>query len=123
MIQQVLTSPVYAGVFVYGRRRQEIGPGDPPVVTLRRQPLEEWDIVVPGVYPAYLGYDQYLLNRRHLQDNLYNFAAKRPGAPREGRALLHQAFRTRRGQSWEWRLLHSPASAVGREREESHHHA
>ncbi len=88
MIQQVLTSPVYAGVFVYGRRRQEIGPGDPPVVTLRRQPLEEWDIVVPGVYPAYLGYDQYLLNRRHLQDNLYNFAAKRPGAPREGRALL-----------------------------------
>jgi Recombinase zinc beta ribbon domain len=50
--------------------------------------VEEWDIVVPGVYPAYIGYDQYLLNRRHLQDNLYNFAAKRPGAPREGRALL-----------------------------------
>ena len=35
----------------------------------------------------------------------------------------YQAFRTRRGQRWEWRLLHSPASAVGREREEPHHHA
>lgn len=88
MIQQVLTSPVYAGVFVYGRRRQETSPGDPPGITVRRQPVEEWDIVVPGVYPAYLSYDQYLLNRRHLQDNLYNFAAKRPGAPRQGRALL-----------------------------------
>jgi hypothetical protein len=35
----------------------------------------------------------------------------------------YQAFRTRRGQSWEWRLRHSPASTVGREREEPHHHA
>jgi DNA invertase Pin-like site-specific DNA recombinase len=88
MIQQVLTSPVYAGVFVYGRRKQEISPGDPPVVAVRRQPLEEWDIVVPDVYPAYIPYDQYLQNRRHLQDNLYNFSAKGRGAPREGRALL-----------------------------------
>jgi DNA invertase Pin-like site-specific DNA recombinase len=88
MIQQVLTSPVYAGVFVYGRRKQEMTPGDPPTVTTRRQLLEEWEIVVPGVYPAYISYDQYLLNRRHLRDNLYNFAAKGRGAAREGRALL-----------------------------------
>jgi DNA invertase Pin-like site-specific DNA recombinase len=88
MIQQVLTSPVYAGVFVYGRRKQEVGPGDPPLVAERRRPVEEWDIVVPGAYPAYIGYDQYLVNRRHLRDNLYNFAAKGRGAPREGRALL-----------------------------------
>lgn len=88
MIQQVLTSPVYAGVFVYGRRKQEVSPGDPPAVTNRRRPMDEWDIVIPGAYPAYLSYDQYLLNRRSLQDNLYNFAAKRHGAPREGRALL-----------------------------------
>ena len=88
MIQQVLTSPVYAGVFVYGRRQRQVAPGDPPVVADRRRPVEEWDIVVPGVYPAYLSYDQYLLNRRQLRDNLYNFAAKGRGAPREGRALL-----------------------------------
>jgi DNA invertase Pin-like site-specific DNA recombinase len=88
MIQQVLTSPAYAGVFVYGRRKQEVTPGDPPTVTDRRRPVEEWDVVVPGVYPAYLSYEQYLLNRRCLRDNLYNFAAKGRGAPREGRALL-----------------------------------
>ncbi|MDT7953916.1 MAG: recombinase zinc beta ribbon domain-containing protein, partial [Acetobacteraceae bacterium] len=55
---------------------------------VRRQPLEEWDIVVPDVYPAYISYDQYLQNRQHLQDNLYNFTAKGRGAPRGGRALL-----------------------------------
>src|SRR3954471_22387266 len=88
MIQQVLTSPVYAGFFVYGRRKQEVSPGDPPLVAERRRPMEEWDIIVPDTYPAYIGYDQYLVNRRHLRDNLYNFAAKGRGAPREGRALL-----------------------------------
>ena len=88
MIQQVLTSPVYAGVFVYGRRKQEVSPGDPPVVAERRRPMAEWDIVVPGTYPAYISYDQYLVNRRQLRENLYNFAAKGRGAAREGRALL-----------------------------------
>jgi DNA invertase Pin-like site-specific DNA recombinase len=88
MIQQVLTSPVYAGVFVYGRRKLEITPGDPPTMNERRRPIEEWDIVVPGVYPAYLTYDQYLSNRQQLRDNMYNFAKKGRGAPREGLALL-----------------------------------
>jgi DNA invertase Pin-like site-specific DNA recombinase len=30
MIQQILTSPVYAGVFVFGRRKKQVVPGDPP---------------------------------------------------------------------------------------------
>lgn len=88
MIQQILTNPAYAGVFVYGRRRCEAVPGDPPALINRRVALTEWDIVVPAVYPAYLSYDAYLANRRALQDNLYNFARKRGGAPREGPALL-----------------------------------
>lgn len=88
MIQQVLTSPVYAGVFVYGRRKLEMTPGDPPTIATKRRPLEEWDIVVPGTYPAYLSYDQYLRNRQQLRDNMYNFAKKGRGAPRQGAALL-----------------------------------
>ncbi len=88
MVQQVLTSPVYAGTFVYGRRKREAQPGDPPVSKDRRRPLEEWDIVVPNTYPAYLSYEQYLVNRQHLRDNLYNFEKKGRGAAREGVALL-----------------------------------
>ncbi|GAA4246867.1 hypothetical protein GBZ26_13175 [Azospirillum formosense] len=88
MIQQVLTNPAYAGVFVYGRRRCEPVPGNPPTTVNRRVALAEWDIVVPDVYPAYLSYDAYLANRRALQGNLYNFARKGSGAPREGVALL-----------------------------------
>jgi DNA invertase Pin-like site-specific DNA recombinase len=88
MIEQVLTSPVYAGMFVYGRRKLEMTPGDPPVMVERRRPVEEWDIVVPDVYPAYVSHDQYLRNRQQLRDNMYNFAKKGRGAPRNGLALL-----------------------------------
>ena len=63
-------------------------PGDPPIMVERRQPVEEWDITVPDVYPAYLSYDQYLCNRQQLRDNMYNFAKKGRGAPRDGLALL-----------------------------------
>ncbi|HET8728414.1 MAG TPA: recombinase family protein [Alphaproteobacteria bacterium] len=88
MIQQILTNPAYAGVFVYGRRRREMVPGDPSVTSDRRIALSEWDIVVPEVYPGYLSYDAYLANRRMLQDNLYKLARKGRGAPRAGLALL-----------------------------------
>jgi len=88
MIQQVLTSPVYAGVFVYGRCKTQVAPGDPPIVKVHRMPVEEWDIAIPDVYPAYISYDQYLKNRQILRDNMYNFKYKGRGAAREGRGLL-----------------------------------
>jgi DNA invertase Pin-like site-specific DNA recombinase len=88
MIQQALTSPVYAGVFVFGRRKQQTVPGDPPEVHQHRLPIEEWEIAIPDIYPAYISYDQYVLNRQLLRNNLYNFDQKGHGAPREGRGLL-----------------------------------
>jgi len=96
MIYQVLTNPVYAGVFVYGRRKKEVQPGDPPLTRERRLSLEEWEIVVPDTYPAYISYDQYLANRRHLHDNMYNFEKKGRGAARQGSALLQGIIRCAR---------------------------
>jgi DNA invertase Pin-like site-specific DNA recombinase len=87
MIQQVLTSPVYAGVFVYGRRKTQTFAGDPPHTQTRPVPIDEWDIVIPDIYPAYISYEQYQINRQVLRDNLYNFQKKGQGAPREGRGL------------------------------------
>ena len=88
MIAQVLTNPAYAGIFVYGRRVQQVQPGDPPQTRARRRALEEWDIVVPAVYPAYISEAQYYANRAALRANLYNFSQCRVGAPREGAGLL-----------------------------------
>jgi DNA invertase Pin-like site-specific DNA recombinase len=84
MIQQVLTSPVYAGIFVYGRRIQQIQPGDPPTTLLHRLPQDKWEIVVPGVYPAYISEEEYYANRETLRRNLYNFVQRCPGPHARG---------------------------------------
>jgi DNA invertase Pin-like site-specific DNA recombinase len=88
MISQILISPVYAGTFVYGRRVQRVRPGDPSRTILHRLPQEEWDIVVPDVYPAYITAAQYHANRETLRANMYNFTHRRVGAAREGPGLL-----------------------------------
>src|SRR5579863_969783 len=88
MFTQVLTSPAYAGMFVYGRRVQQTCPGDPPSRFAHRLAQDEWEIVVSGVYPAYISEEQYARNREQLRANMYNFVYRHPGAPREGTALL-----------------------------------
>ena len=84
MIQKMLTNPAYAGVFVYGRVKREVEPGEPPSSIERRLPPAAWDIVVQDVYPAYLSFEAYLANRRQLRDNLASFERKSRGAARNG---------------------------------------
>jgi DNA invertase Pin-like site-specific DNA recombinase/uncharacterized protein YndB with AHSA1/START domain len=88
MIQQVLTNPAYAGIFVYGRRIQQVKVGDPPQIASHRVLLEEWQIVLPNIYPAYIPEPLYYSNREQLRANMYNFAKRRLGAPRQGAGLL-----------------------------------
>jgi DNA invertase Pin-like site-specific DNA recombinase len=88
MFHRMLANPAYAGTFVYGRCRRDTAAGDPPAATTRRLPLEDWSIVVRGVYPAYISHEIFLANRQKLRANRYNFAAKGRGAAREGTALL-----------------------------------
>lgn len=87
-IQQILTNPAYAGIFVYGRRIQQMQPGEPPRMVLHRRLIDEWEIVVPDIYPGYITEAQYYANREILRSNLFNFDKRRPGAPREGLGLL-----------------------------------
>jgi DNA invertase Pin-like site-specific DNA recombinase len=87
-IQQILTNPAYAGIFVYGRRIQQMQPGEPPRMVLHRRLIDEWEIVVPDIYPGYITEAQYYANREILRANLFNFDKRRPGAPREGLGLL-----------------------------------
>ena len=47
--------------------------GEPPHRFAHRLPEEEWEIVVSGVYPAYISEEQYARNREQLRANMYNF--------------------------------------------------
>jgi DNA invertase Pin-like site-specific DNA recombinase len=90
-IYEILRNPAYAGAFVYGRR-----PTDPArrrpgrrATGVVRKPLAEWACILHDRYPAYISWEQYLVNRARLADNAQRYAERcGRGVPRRGAALL-----------------------------------
>jgi excisionase family DNA binding protein len=86
----ILKNPVYAGTYVYGRTIRDATrrkPGRPASGTVQL-PLEQWPIVLQDIYPAYITWEQFLTNQKRLADNQSRYRQDRPGAPRQGQALL-----------------------------------
>lgn len=86
-LAQMLRHPIYAGAYVYGRRRIDpkrrlsAKPGYRPWVS-----MEQWKVLLPGHLPAYISWDQYLQNRERIKQNQHG--PDTSGAPRAGLALL-----------------------------------
>ncbi len=87
-VTKILTHPIYAGYYCYGRkqtdpRRRKPGRrGSGRVVV----PPEEYLALLPDRCPAYITREQYEANRLRLADNRPRTESK--GAPREGPSLL-----------------------------------
>lgn len=92
-ILSILHNPAYAGAFVFGKtyrdpRRIKPGRKDTGVV---RRPVEDWQHVHQGIYPAYITWEQFLKNQEQLHQNTVRFdqASPKAGGPcRRGHALL-----------------------------------
>jgi DNA invertase Pin-like site-specific DNA recombinase len=87
-LQNILHSPVYAGIYAYGRRRVDLRrqqPGRPSTGRVVR-PADEWLVQLPGVLPAYITVEQYRANLARLAANAAR--ADTPGTVRAGSALL-----------------------------------
>ena len=91
-VLSMLHNPTYAGAYVYGRTRTRTQslPGEAPRIKGRTRQVkrEDWPIVLPDAFPAYITWDQFLHNRQRLDDNRTFCPEERRGAPREGAALL-----------------------------------
>jgi hypothetical protein len=87
-VTNILRSPLYTGAYVYGRRESR------PVIVggvlrgTRSVPLAEkdWQVCIRDHHPAYISWEEYVENRRRLQENRSNWVVS--GAPRKGAALL-----------------------------------
>jgi len=84
----MLNSPIYAGIYAYGRRRVDPARQRPghPKAGLRRQDPDEWIAMIEGALPAYISVEQYQANLARLATNKPH--ADTPGAVRFGPALL-----------------------------------
>lgn len=88
-LSKVLKNPALAGIFVYGKTRtSRIGPTATDKVT-RKLPREQWKIVIPDKYPAYISTDIFDKIQDMLKQNYAEYTRnKTRGIPRQGAALL-----------------------------------
>jgi DNA invertase Pin-like site-specific DNA recombinase len=82
----ILRNPVYAGAYVFGRRRtrQVVHPDGSVHSSVTELPRDQWEVLLPGHHAGYISWEAYLANEAQLAANRTN-AGARP--PREGTAL------------------------------------
>jgi DNA invertase Pin-like site-specific DNA recombinase len=89
-IHQVLTSPVYAGAYIYGRSRSERYVDEQGVVRkrIRRLPMKEWMVLMPSHHPGFIDWPTFEANQARIDNNVHPEPHQAGGAVREGCALL-----------------------------------
>jgi excisionase family DNA binding protein len=89
-IHHVLTNPVYAGAYVYGKTRQEryVDQSGRLRKRLRRLPRSQWAVLIQDHHPGYLDWNSYEMNQARIKQNTHPKPHQPGGAVREGAALL-----------------------------------
>jgi DNA invertase Pin-like site-specific DNA recombinase/transposase len=82
----ILTNPVYAGAYVFGRFRSQrtVTPDGAVRTRTVELPRPEWGVLIHDHHPGYISWERFLANETRLAANRTN-AGARP--PREGSAL------------------------------------
>jgi len=89
-IHHVLSNPVYAGAYVYGKTRREtvLDSFGARKKRIRRLPSSEWQIFIREHHPGFIDWRTYEANQQRLAENTRPEPHKSSGAVREGGALL-----------------------------------
>ena len=93
-VHDFLTNPAYAGAYAFGKTttRTEIA-GGKKVTRHRQLPQDQWEVLIPGHHPGYLGWDAYQDNQARLRANYRAPRGDGGGAARKGAALLSGLLR------------------------------
>jgi DNA invertase Pin-like site-specific DNA recombinase/predicted DNA-binding transcriptional regulator AlpA len=89
-IHHVLTNPVFAGAYTYGKTRQEMTLDAAGVrrKRIRHLPRAEWQVLIPKHHPGFIDWQTYESNQARLARNTRPGPHKVGGAVREGSAML-----------------------------------
>ncbi len=94
----ILTKPVYAGAYAFGRRevRTKIVDGRARKSKGHLKPRSTWTVLIPNHHPGYVSWEQYERNQALLAANAHMKSDGNSKAGRGGRALLSGILRCRR---------------------------
>jgi DNA invertase Pin-like site-specific DNA recombinase len=89
-ILRILTNPVYAGAYAFGRTgsRVTVAEGRKRVVRGFRRPREEWEVLLLDRHEGYLSWAEFERNQRLIADNANTKGLMARGSVRRGDSLL-----------------------------------
>jgi len=89
-IHSVLTNPVYAGAYTYGKIRHERYVDAQGVLRRRTRhlPMDEWPVLLREHHPGYIDWATFQSNQARIDSNVHPQPHQAGGAVREGSALL-----------------------------------
>jgi DNA invertase Pin-like site-specific DNA recombinase len=89
-MHHMLTNPVYAGAYVYGRTRHEryVAPDGSIRQRIRRLPRAEWGVLLPNHHEGFIDWETYEAHQARIDRNVHPHPHLPGGAVREGAALL-----------------------------------
>lgn len=89
-IHNVLTNPVYAGAYAYGKTKLEHYIDEEGRIKKRRRllPRAEWEVLIPEHHDGFIDWETYEANQARIDSNNRPPKNQPGGAVREGAALL-----------------------------------
>jgi DNA invertase Pin-like site-specific DNA recombinase len=89
-IHQVLTNPVYAGAYTYGKTNQEryVDQAGHLRKRIRRLPRSKWAVLICDHHQGFINWETYEMNQTRIAQNTHPTPHQATGAIREGSALL-----------------------------------
>jgi hypothetical protein len=89
-IHHVLTNPVFAGAYAYGKCRHERYVDEQGMLRRRTRhlPMAEWSVLLPEHHPGFIDWATFQANQARIDTNIHPQPHQAGGAAREGAALL-----------------------------------
>jgi DNA invertase Pin-like site-specific DNA recombinase len=89
-LHEILTNPVYAGAYTYGKTRYERYVNEQGVVRkrMRHLPMDQWSVLIRDHHPGFIDWNTFESNQARLDSNTRPQPHQAGGAVREGSALL-----------------------------------
>ena len=89
-VHTVLSNPVYAGAYAYGKSRSERYVDETGRVRkrVRLLPQEQWAVLIRAHHPGFIDWATFEMNQARMASNYHPAPEQAAGAVREGSALL-----------------------------------
>ena len=91
IVHNILTNPIYAGAYAFGRTTSRISVADGRKRIRRgvHRPMAEWDVLIKDHHAAYISWEEFERNLKTIANNATGMSsALARGAAREGELLL-----------------------------------